>query len=144
MTYDLRRLRLHGLIEKIPVTNTYATTEEGIRVAVFFTKLDNRLLTPLLDAHAPPAPVEPNKRSAPSTCRGRLRDECVPWSYRLEPVTTPRVSDPKEFYGRPIPQKGQEGGTMQYTILGRSTLRVSPMPLAPGSSEATGGRPMRV
>jgi hypothetical protein len=58
MTYDLRRLRLHGLIEKIPGTNTYATTEEGIRVAVFFTKLDNRLLTPLLDAHAPPAPVE--------------------------------------------------------------------------------------
>ena len=58
MTYDLRRLRLHRLIEKIPGTNTYVTTEEGIRVAVFFTKLDNRLLTPLLDAHAPPAPVE--------------------------------------------------------------------------------------
>jgi hypothetical protein len=58
MTYDLRRLRLHGLIEKIPGTNTSVTTEEGIRVAVFFTKLDNQLLTPLLEAHAPPAPVE--------------------------------------------------------------------------------------
>ena len=52
------RLRLHGLIEKIPGTNTYATTEEGIRVVVFFTKLDDRLLTPLLDADRPLAPVE--------------------------------------------------------------------------------------
>jgi hypothetical protein len=64
------RLRLHGLIEKIPVTNTYATTEEGIRVAVFFTTLDNRLLTPLLDAHAPPAPVE---------LRQALRTIDLPW-----------------------------------------------------------------
>jgi hypothetical protein len=38
MTYDLRRLRLHGLIERIPHTNTYVTTPEGIRVAVFHTK----------------------------------------------------------------------------------------------------------
>ena len=35
MTYDLRRLRLHGLIERIPHTNTYILTPEGIRVAVF-------------------------------------------------------------------------------------------------------------
>ncbi len=33
MSYDLRRLRLHGLIEKIPSTNTYTTTPEGIRTA---------------------------------------------------------------------------------------------------------------
>jgi hypothetical protein len=58
MTYDLRRLRLHGLIKKIPGTNTYVTTDEGIRVAVFYTKLEERLLRPLLDAHAPPAPIE--------------------------------------------------------------------------------------
>ena len=59
MSYDLRRLRLHGLIEKIPGTNTYRTTSEGIRAAVFYTKLRGRLLGPLLDAgHQPPAPVE--------------------------------------------------------------------------------------
>ena len=28
MTYDLRRLRLHGLIERIPHTNTYTLTPE--------------------------------------------------------------------------------------------------------------------
>lgn len=59
MSYDLRRLRLHGLIERIPGTNTYRMTPEGIRAAVFYTKLRARLLGPLLDAgHQPPAPVE--------------------------------------------------------------------------------------
>jgi hypothetical protein len=58
MTYDLRRLRLHGLIERIPRTNTYVLTPDGIRVAVFYSKLQARLLRPLLAADAPPAPLE--------------------------------------------------------------------------------------
>jgi hypothetical protein len=58
MSYDLRRLRLHGLIERQAGTNTYTVTPEGIRVAVFYTKLHARLLRPLLDGHQPPAPVE--------------------------------------------------------------------------------------
>jgi len=59
MGYDLRRLRIHGLIEKIPGTNTYGTTPEGIRSAVFYTKVRDRILGPLLDAgDQPPAPIE--------------------------------------------------------------------------------------
>jgi len=58
MSYDLRRLRLHGLIQRLPHSNTYHLTPEGIRVAVFYTKLQNRLLRPLLDADQPPASVE--------------------------------------------------------------------------------------
>ena len=59
MSYDLRRLRLHGLIEKIPHSNTYQTTPEGIRAAVFYTKLQDRLLAPLLNtADRPPTPPE--------------------------------------------------------------------------------------
>ncbi len=58
MTYDLRRLRLHGLIERIPRTNTYTLTPEGVRVAVFYTKLDRRLLHPLLVADRSPAPLD--------------------------------------------------------------------------------------
>jgi hypothetical protein len=58
MSYDLRRLRLHGLIEKVPGTNTYRTTTDGIRAAVFYTKLRHRLLGPLLDSpDQPPAPI---------------------------------------------------------------------------------------
>lgn len=37
MTYDLRRLRLHGLIERIPHTHRYRPTALGWRVAVFFS-----------------------------------------------------------------------------------------------------------
>jgi hypothetical protein len=39
MSYDLRRLRLHGLIRRLPHSNTYVLTLEGIRIAVFYTKL---------------------------------------------------------------------------------------------------------
>ena len=59
MTYDLRRLRLHGLIERVPHTNTYTITADGTRVAVFYSKVHNRLLRPLLAApNQPPAPIE--------------------------------------------------------------------------------------
>ena len=58
MSYDLRRLRLHGLIKRTPGTNTYTLTPEGIRVAVFYTKVHARLLRPLLEANQPPAPIE--------------------------------------------------------------------------------------
>jgi hypothetical protein len=58
MTYDLRRLRLTGLIHRIEHTNRYALTSDGIKVAVFYTKLHNRLLRPLLAADQPQAPPE--------------------------------------------------------------------------------------
>ena len=59
MTYDLRRLRLHGLIERIPHTNTYTLTSDGTRVAIFYTKVHNRVLRPLIAAaDQPPAPAE--------------------------------------------------------------------------------------
>jgi predicted MarR family transcription regulator len=56
MTYDLRRLRLHGLIQRLPGSNTYLPTPDGIRVALFYTKVHDRLLVPLLAADHPPAP----------------------------------------------------------------------------------------
>jgi hypothetical protein len=56
MTYDLRRLRLAGLIRRLDRTNRYVLTADGIRVAVFYTKLHNRLLRPLLAADQPQAP----------------------------------------------------------------------------------------
>ncbi len=58
MTYDLRRLRLHGLITRLPGTHTYVTTPQGLRVAAFYTKLGARVLGPLLAADHPPAPIE--------------------------------------------------------------------------------------
>ena len=46
MTYHLRRLRLHGVIERIPGTHRYRVTEEGARTALFCTRSYNRLLRP--------------------------------------------------------------------------------------------------
>jgi len=59
MTYDLRRLRLHGLIQRIPRTNTYVLTPDGARVALLSTKVHGRLVRPLVAAaDQPPAPIE--------------------------------------------------------------------------------------
>jgi hypothetical protein len=58
MTYDLRRLRLTGLIARIERTHRYVLTPDGVKVAVFYTKLHNRLLRPLLAADQPQAPPE--------------------------------------------------------------------------------------
>ncbi len=58
MTYDLRRLRLAGLITRIEHTNRYVLTPDGIKFAVFCTKLRNRLLRPLMAADQPQAPSE--------------------------------------------------------------------------------------
>jgi len=57
-SYDLARLRLNGLIERRPHTNTYDLTADGQRVAIFYTKVHDRLLRPLIAADAPPAPLE--------------------------------------------------------------------------------------
>ena len=64
MTYDLRRLRLTGLISRIEHTNRYVLTPDGIKVAVFYTKLHNRLLRPLLATDQPQAPPELRARPA--------------------------------------------------------------------------------
>ncbi len=58
MSYDLSRLTRKGLIQRIPQTNTYALNGDGIRIALFYTKVHNRLLIPLCAADQPPAPIE--------------------------------------------------------------------------------------
>jgi hypothetical protein len=58
MTYDLRRLRLAGLIHRLPHTNHYTLTTDGIRIAIAYTKIYNRLLVPLTAANQPQAPLE--------------------------------------------------------------------------------------
>ena len=46
MTYDPRRLRLHGMIERIPKTPRYRVTPVGLREALFFTRVHARLTGP--------------------------------------------------------------------------------------------------
>ena len=42
MTYDLRRLRLHGLIERVPHTHRYHVTDTGLPTAIFLTRVHDR------------------------------------------------------------------------------------------------------
>jgi hypothetical protein len=69
MTYDLRRLRLHQLIERIPGSHRYQVTDLGWRTALLLTRTYTRLLRPGL-AHltAPPEPAGPGA----ATVRRRL------------------------------------------------------------------------
>ena len=53
MTYHLRRLRLHGMIERIPHTHRYRLTDFGLRAALFFTRTYDHLLRPGLGTVMP-------------------------------------------------------------------------------------------
>ncbi len=57
LTYDLRRLRLKGLLARVPHTQRYQVTAEGRRIALFFTRLHARLFRPGFAAFDPTDPV---------------------------------------------------------------------------------------
>ena len=69
LTYDLRRLRLHGIIERIPHSHRYQLTPDGLRIALFFSRTYARLLRPKLAQimpAAPPASIRTTHRIRPS------------------------------------------------------------------------------
>ena len=94
MTYDLRRLRLHGIIERIPHTNRYQVTPFGLQDrAIFFTRTYSRLLRtglaeicdPTADRDPATPPLRPARahdhRSGRRSRSGRLKlDSTVPAS----------------------------------------------------------------
>jgi hypothetical protein len=61
-SYDLGRLSRNGLITRIPNRNLYALTPDGLRFAVFYTKVHDRVLRPLMASDQPQAP--PKLRAA--------------------------------------------------------------------------------
>jgi hypothetical protein len=73
ITYDLRRLRIHGLIQRIPHSFRYQVTQAGIGQARFFTRLTQRLLIPGLAQLTDPSPPEP----APLRAAARAYDAAL-------------------------------------------------------------------
>jgi hypothetical protein len=55
MTYQLRRLKLHGLIQRIPKTHRYQLTAFGLRAALFLSRLYARTIRPGLSFIDPQA-----------------------------------------------------------------------------------------
>jgi Mn-dependent DtxR family transcriptional regulator len=81
ITYDRRRLRRHGLIERIPHTHRYQVTDLGLRHALFLTRAHTRLLrTGLAEIHGPPVPTKLRAR------RHRLRNR----NHRTDPNSRTR------------------------------------------------------
>jgi hypothetical protein len=50
LAYDLRKLRGKGVVRKVDGRHRYTLTDLGCRVAGYWTKLHQRLLTPVLDS----------------------------------------------------------------------------------------------
>ncbi len=97
MSYDLRRLRLHGLIERLPRSNVYTLTPDGIGVTLFYTKIHDRLLRPLLAADHPPAPLELRRAlSDHRPSRRRLRRKRTYQAGAMKPVRTRGGPNPKK------------------------------------------------
>jgi hypothetical protein len=60
-TYDLRRLRHHGLIERIPHSHRYRVTRAGHQQALFLSRTHHRLLRDGLAELTEPTPDHPRK-----------------------------------------------------------------------------------
>ena len=63
-SYDLARLRTNGRITRIPGKNRYRLTGDGLRFAIFYTKVHDRLLRPLLAAEPATGSAGTSKRIA--------------------------------------------------------------------------------
>jgi hypothetical protein len=48
LSYQLRRMRLHGLIQRVAGSTRYTVTERGIKLALWFTRCHARLFRPAL------------------------------------------------------------------------------------------------
>jgi hypothetical protein len=65
-TYDLRRLRAHGLIERLPRTHRYLVTDGGLRQALFLTRLNRHFLVPGIAEVTDPSPPAHSRLRAAS------------------------------------------------------------------------------
>jgi hypothetical protein len=61
MTYDLRRLREHGLIQRIPRSRRYQVTDTGLQHAMLFTHAHDHLLRAGLAELTDPSPPAPSR-----------------------------------------------------------------------------------
>jgi len=61
MSYDLRRLRLHGIIERIPRSHRYRLSSAGLKVALFYSRTYHQVIRPGLSLLHDPRDLESSK-----------------------------------------------------------------------------------
>jgi hypothetical protein len=75
MTYDLRRLRAHGLIARLPRSRRYQITDTGLQHALLFTHAHDHLLRTALAEITDPDPPAPSRlRAADRAYRRAFND----------------------------------------------------------------------
>jgi hypothetical protein len=67
MTYDLRRLRLAGLIRRTEHANRYVLTPDGLKVAIFYTSCTTGCCARCWPPTSPPHPPSSGQPCALST-----------------------------------------------------------------------------
>ena len=96
ISYDLRRLRAHQIIERIPHSRSYQLTPGGLSTALFFTRLTRRVIIPALAdlAGAGPPPGSP-LRQADRAYKTAIADLAAQASLGIQPRSvTKRRSRP--------------------------------------------------
>ncbi len=75
-TYDLRRLRTHGLIERVPHTHRYTVTDYGLHTAMLLIRVHERLLPTGIADHLDP------------TSHSRLHKAALSYQHALDALAT--------------------------------------------------------
>jgi hypothetical protein len=93
ISYDLRRLRAHQIIERIPHSRTYQLTADGLSTALFFTRLTRRVIIPALAdlAGADPPPGSP-LRQADRAYKAAIDDLTAQASLGIRPPPLPSAA----------------------------------------------------
>ena len=91
ISYDLRRLRAHQIIERIPHSRTYQLTADGLSTALFFTRLTRRVIIPGLAeiAGTGPPPGSP-LRQADRAYKTAIADLASQASLGTQPRPSPK------------------------------------------------------
>jgi hypothetical protein len=77
LTYELRRLRLRRLIERLPGSHRYRVTNHGLRLALFLTRAHARLMRPGLATILTPQESYPSRlRSALNKLEAVMANSC--------------------------------------------------------------------
>ena len=131
-SYDLARLRTNGLITRIPGKNRYRLTGDGLRFAIFYTKLHDRLLRPLLAADQPASTTtvtksiahhrhshHRNHRPGSTAAEGSLKTQDN--SQRSSDQGSPRVTKGHSSGGGrwPIPDATTDAATRMRAVIRR-------------------------
>ena len=75
MSYDLRRLRLHGLVERIPRSHRYRITPLGAQMAMLYVRLYARALRPAASLHPQGSPRARHAFAQLDAALGRFLEE---------------------------------------------------------------------